>query len=301
MTNWFPGLEGIIDRGFGGSRGGDSINGAVLHHTANGGGISALDYVANANSRNSHPTYLVQSSGASFGIVHPDRRPFSTAGRPDSEAITFEIDNSAAGPNWPITDEALEEVCQIIAYHYKNSPRFGNGIARNIPGQAQKEFFVAWHSQYKATACPGPYVLSKIDYIIARSLEIAGGGVKPPTTPKPTPAVDTSYKYHMQKGDGLTYQEPDGWVAAQIQRGLANAGVYDTRVNSIDGVWDINTRKGVQRIARRGGYTGPIDGYIGKNTIKGVQNVARNGGYTGPIDGVPGINTWTGFRKYLGQ
>lgn len=302
MTSWFPGLAGVIDKGFGGSRGGDPINGVVIHHTANGGGISALDYVANANSRNSHPTYLIQNDGDAYGIVHPDRRPFSTAGRPDSEAVSFEVDNEGgAATGWAISDAAIEKLCQIIAYHYLQSPKKGKGIARNIPGKAQPEFFVAWHSQYVATACPGPDMIAKLDRIIARAVELAGGGNVPTPAPQPPVVVpNQSYTFHMQKGDGLTYQEPDGYFGAAIQRGLIPHG-YDTQVNAIDGVWGINTRKSVQRAARLGGYKGPIDGLIGKNTIKGVQTLARNGGYTGPIDGVPGINTWTGFKKALGQ
>lgn len=181
MTDWYPGLAGIIDKGFGGSRGSDTINGVVEHHTANGGGTSALSYVANANSRNSHPNYLIQNSGASFGIVHPNRRPFSTAGRPDTEAIAFEIDNESGAPNWNISNAAAEALAQIIAFHYKQSPRFGNGIARNIPGVLQKEFFVAWHSQYVATACPGPNIRDqRQDAIIARAMQIAH-----PVTPPP--------------------------------------------------------------------------------------------------------------------
>jgi len=184
MTSWYPGLAGINDKGFGGSRGGDPINGVVIHHTANGGGLSALGYVANANSRNSHPTYLVQSSGASFGIVHPDRRPYSTAGRPDSEAVSFEVDNSGGAPSWPTSAAAKEAVAQIIAWHYKQSPRHGHGIARNIPGVVQREFFVAWHSQYLATTCPGPDMLAHLDSIIARALAIASPST--PTNPNTT-------------------------------------------------------------------------------------------------------------------
>lgn len=194
MTAFWPGVTGIDDKGFGGSRGGDPINGVVIHHTANGGGLSALGYVANANSRNSHPTYLVQNGGQVFGIVHPDRRPYSTAGRPDTEAVSFEVDNESGAPNWGISDKAIEAVAQVIAYHYKASARFGNGIARNIKGVAQKEFFVAWHSQYVATACPGPDMISKLDRIIARALQIAH-----PTTPP----VDPNTKVEVGKVVGV--------------------------------------------------------------------------------------------------
>lgn len=121
----------------------------------------------------------------------------------------------------------------------------------------------------------------------------------PTPAPAPSPSPAGGYTFTMIRGDGLTYQEVTGSFAARLQRGLIPFG-YDTRRNSIDGIPGINTRKAVQRAARKGGYTGPIDGKLGKNTFKGVQRFARAGGYTGPIDGIPGINTWTGFLKALG-
>jgi hypothetical protein len=179
VTSWYPGLAGIQDRGFGGSRGGDPINGVVIHHTTSVAPSSSLNYVANANSRDSHPTYLIQNSGAAFGVVHPDRRPYSTAGRPDSEAVAFEVDNSGGAPSWPTSAAAKETLAQIIAYHYRNSPRWGHGIARNIPGVAQAEFFVAWHRQYLATTCPGEDMIAHLDSVIARAREIAHPSAPP--------------------------------------------------------------------------------------------------------------------------
>jgi uncharacterized repeat protein (TIGR02543 family) len=189
MTNWFPGLAGIDDRGFGGSRGGDTINGVVLHHTTSIAPSSSLGYVAGPNSRNSHPTYLVKNSGAAFGIVHPDRKPFSTAGRPDSEAVAFEIDNAGGAPRWPTSAAAKETVAQIIAYHYRHSNRFGNGIARNIVGQYQREFFVAWHRQYAATTCCGDDTIDAVNAIIKRAMEIAHPTAPPVEPPKPPAPV----------------------------------------------------------------------------------------------------------------
>ncbi len=189
MTDWAPGLAGIMDNGFGSSRGSNTVDGIVLHHTANGGGTSALNYVANANSRNSHPNYLVQSDGKGWGIVNPNKRPWSTAGQPDEQAIAFEVDNSAGAPDWTISDAALEEVAQITLHHNRESPRYGHGIARNIKGVIQHEFFVAWHSQYAATACPGPSMVAHIDSIIARVLELDKPVVVPPPVVTP-PVVD---------------------------------------------------------------------------------------------------------------
>jgi hypothetical protein len=187
---WYPKVSGIQDNGFGGSRNGQPINGVVIHHVA---GTNGLRYVANANTRNSHPTYHISNSGAVTGIVHPDRRPYSTGGAPDPNAVTFEIDNSSVGGDWPVSSAAIEALIDVIVYHASQSPRAGNGFAKNVKNQAQSEFFVAWHSQYSATACPGPFIMSQLDYIVSECNKRASG-VAPvaPSVAPPTPAPSSA-------------------------------------------------------------------------------------------------------------
>jgi hypothetical protein len=179
---WYPKVSGIQDNGFGGSRNGQPINGVVIHHVA---GTNGLKYVANANTRNSHPTYHISNSGAVTGIVNPDRRPYSTGGTPDPNAVTFEIDNSSAGGDWPVSPAALEALINVIVYHGSQSPRAGKGFAKNLPAVKQAEFFIAWHSQYKATACPGPFIMSQLDYIVSECNKRASGVAPVPSSVAP--------------------------------------------------------------------------------------------------------------------
>jgi peptidoglycan hydrolase-like protein with peptidoglycan-binding domain len=181
MTAWYPQVSGVQDNGFGLSRNGQSINGVVIHHVA---GTNGLSYVANQNSRTSHPTYHIGNSGAVTGIVHPERRPTSTGGTPDPNAVTFEIDNSSTGGSWPVSPEAVEALIDVIVFHASISPRAGKGFAKNLPSVTQSEFFIAWHSQYKATACPGPFLTSQLDYIVSECNKRASG-VAPSTPSKP--------------------------------------------------------------------------------------------------------------------
>ena len=185
--SWYPKVAGIQDNGFGGSRNGQAINGVVIHHVA---GTNGLNYVANKNSRNSHPTYHISNSGAVTGIVNPERRPYSTGGQPDPSAVTFEIDNSSVGGDWPVSSAAIEALIDVIIFHASISPRANRGFAKNIKTQVQSEFFVAWHQQYSATACPGPFVMSQLDYIVAECNKRASQAVAPiaPVIPTPPPA-----------------------------------------------------------------------------------------------------------------
>jgi hypothetical protein len=185
--SWYPKVAGIQDNGFGGSRNGQAINGVVIHHVA---GTNGLNYVANKNPRNSHPTYHISNSGAVTGIVNPERRPYSTGGQPDPSAVTFEIDNSSVGGDWPVSSAAIEALIDVIVFHASISPRANRGFAKNIKTQIQREFYIAWHQQYSATACPGPFVMSQLDYIVAECNKRAAQAVAPiaPVIPTPPPA-----------------------------------------------------------------------------------------------------------------
>jgi hypothetical protein len=221
MTEWYPRVAGVQDNGFGGSRNGQSINGVVIHHVA---GTNGLNYVANANTRNSHPTYHISKSGAVTGIVHPDRRPYSTGGQPDPSAVTFEIDNSSVGGDWPVTAESVEALIDVIVYHASQSPRAGKGFALNDKARAQSEFYIAWHKQYAATACPGPFLMSQLDYIVTECNRRAS------SAPAPTPVIPAPVQPSAPSIESIAREVIAGkWGngPTRVQR-LAQAG-YDAK------------------------------------------------------------------------
>jgi hypothetical protein len=103
--------------------------------------------------------------------------------------VTFEIDNSSVGGDWPVSSAAIEALIDVIIFHASISPRANRGFAKNIKTQVQSEFFIAWHQQYSATACPGPFVMSQLDYIVAECNRRASQAVAPvaPVIPTPPP------------------------------------------------------------------------------------------------------------------
>jgi hypothetical protein len=247
MTAWYPKVSAVIDNGFGGSRGGRPINGVVIHHVA---GTNGLNYVANANVRNSHPTYHISNAGAVTGIVNPTRRPYSTGGTPDPSAVTFEIDNSSTGGDWPVSDAALNALIDVIVYHASQSPRANQGFALNEKARTQSEFFIAWHSQYKATACPGPYVTSKLEYIVSECNKRASGKPSKPSKPT-TPTTPTKPKLGKWLRNGST-----GDTVKYLQAALGDL--------KVDGVFGPLTEKAVRKFQKQQKIQ--VDGVVGPQT-----------------------------------
>lgn len=157
MSTFWPGVVEVVDRGFGGSRNGAKLRGMVLHHAAH---PDAFDYVSNVNERNSHPTYHGNRFGEIRGVVHPNRRPYST-GPLDLIAATVELDNTGGAPDWPVSDRTLDAMVLVCAHHAVEG---GYDRAEvNVPNTDQGDaFFVAWHSQYGQTECPGNFVRERV-------------------------------------------------------------------------------------------------------------------------------------------
>lgn len=192
MTSWAATVSRIADNGFGESRNGNTVDGAIIHHVA---GTNGFSYVANWNDRDSHPTYHVNSDGVVSGIVHPDRRPWSTGHGVDERCVTFEIDNVTAGGDWPVSDAALWAVINTIADHARQAGK--QWAALNVRGQEQPEFFIGWHQQYGATACPGPYVIARLQWIVDRVNEVLNPPVPPP--PPVIPAAPVWYDFTPER------------------------------------------------------------------------------------------------------
>lgn len=103
-------------------------------------------------------------------------------------AVSIEVSNSMTGGNWIVSDSALNSLIKLVADVAK----------RNNLGTLVKGKNVTWHSMYTATTCPGPYLLSKMDYIIAEANKINNPTAKPTNTTNNTFLPARGY---FMKGD----------------------------------------------------------------------------------------------------
>ena len=77
-------------------------------------------------------------------------------------AVTIEVSNDINTSPWSISDASMKSLIKLVADIAKR-----NSLGRLVKGKN-----LTWHQMYAATDCPGPYLLSKIDYIITEANKI---------------------------------------------------------------------------------------------------------------------------------
>lgn len=78
------------------------------------------------------------------------------------KSVTIETSNDKTGGDWHVGDITLNNLIKLVADIAK----------RNNLGKLVKGKNLTWHQMYAKTACPGPYLLSKLDYIVDEANKI---------------------------------------------------------------------------------------------------------------------------------
>ncbi len=129
------------------------------HHTAVAGAAAetiARNFNINGNSAN----YVIGGDGTIILCVPEEYRAWTSSSEDnDTQAVTVEVCNSTGAPEWKVSDAALEALISL-----------GVDICRrhNLPGftwTGDKNGTLTIHKMFLATACPGPYLESKMPYI----------------------------------------------------------------------------------------------------------------------------------------
>jgi len=187
------------------SRQGNKIERLIVHHTAGNTNEGNLQYLS-ASAADVSASYVLFTTGELVGIVPEEYRQWTTGWNADKNAVAVETVNTGGAPNWPVSDAQVEKLAQLAA---DLCQRYGWGrLDRNR---------VKGHREFNATACPGPTLWSKLDYIVARGNEILGQG-----TPTPPPGGGT---YTVQRGDtlsGIAAKFGTTWQVLQSLNGLPN-------------------------------------------------------------------------------
>ena len=144
-------------------RSGRKIQMITIHHMAGVLSAEQCGGIFQQKGRNGSSHYGIGNDGT-IGLYVDESNTAWTNSNWDAncKAVTIETSNSKTGGNWLVSDKALNSLIKLVADIGK----------RNNLGTLVKGKNVTWHSMYANTSCPGPYLLSKMDYIIAEANKI---------------------------------------------------------------------------------------------------------------------------------
>lgn len=136
------------------------IDKITIHHTAGDVTIETLGNLFAQPGRQASSNYGIDSYGrVGLFVDESDRAWTSGNAENDHRAVTIEVSNDGGAPNWHVSDKALAKLIDLCVDICKR-----NGIERlNYTGD--KNGNLTRHNMFQATACPGPYLQSKLPYI----------------------------------------------------------------------------------------------------------------------------------------
>lgn len=142
-------------------------------------GLSNFQTPGLSNSASVH--YAIGSNGRiGLGLEETSRSWTSSSAANDHEAITMEIANIGGAPDWRMSDEAINawlDLITDIAKHYEFKQVVYQPKPANVTGSAAVESWITtWagpgdmivtlHNWYAAKACPGPYFMRQLPWLV---------------------------------------------------------------------------------------------------------------------------------------
>lgn len=152
------------------SRQGRGVTRVIVHHWAGTAGGDAR--LTNPNEEVS-ANYILYGDGTLVGQVPEEYRAWTSGSwEADSYSITVEIQNSATGGQWPVSDKAIAKLVELIA-----------DVGRRYKWGSVTRSRVRGHREFAATACPGPYLWDRLDSIAKQANTKLGGKAPAPVKP----------------------------------------------------------------------------------------------------------------------
>lgn len=133
-----------------------TIQKITIHHMASVLSAEQCGAIFQKPGRNGSSNYGIGNDGTIGLYVAEENTPWTDGNwESNCKSVTIETSNCAVGGNWPVSNEALDSLIKLVADIAK----------RNNLGKLVKGENLTWHRMYANTACPGEYLLSKMDYI----------------------------------------------------------------------------------------------------------------------------------------
>ncbi len=182
------------------------------------------------------------------------------------KSVTIETSNSSNGGNWPVSDKVLNKLIELVADIAK----------RNNLGTLIKGKNVVWHSMYAKTTCPGPYLLSKLDYIIAEANKINSSEKEETTENQNKKSIEEialeviklKYDYYPKRKELL---EAEGYNYAEVQSKVNELLGYKPKPGT---TYTIKKGDTLSSIAKR--YNTSVAKLVELNNIKNANLIYPN-------------------------
>lgn len=292
-----PAYSGNYTKG----REGKAIQEITIHHMAGRLTAQRCGELFQAVGRKGSTHYGIGYDGIIANYVDENDTAWSNSNwDANCRAITIETANSSSGGNWPVNDITLQSLIKLVA-----DIAIRNNLVPLVKGKN-----LTWHQMYSATACPGPYLLSKIDYIVDEANKIIAGNTGSNTITTRTPVTITYQVY-----DGAWLGQITGYDKNNAKTGYAGgtsksiSGVYANA--SVGNVYYRVRPKGeswLPEVKNREDYAGilgkPIDGFMIRSDSTKLTYCAhdKTHGWLGAISGYDindsnaGYAGWTGYE-----
>lgn len=162
------------------------------HHVAGVISVENLGGIFRNPTRGGSSNYGIGNDGRIGCFVDEENTPWTNSNWDSNcESVTIEVSNSEAGGNWPVGDAAINSLIKLMA----------DIAIRNGLGTLELGRNVTLHKMFTQTSCPGPYMESKMPYIISEANKI----INPAPVPTPTPQPSGNLQdYMIVSGDTLS-------------------------------------------------------------------------------------------------
>lgn len=164
---------------------GSVIDALAVHHAA-----SIADQTAYflSSTAGAVPTWFVDKNGAVQEFTRPGLRPVTTGGQ-NNHTVSIETQNTTGAPTWEISDASVETIAQIAAFLHSYNGKELDGIP--VRFELDRKHILG-HREFpgQSTECPGPYLLPKLDAIVARARVIYAQKYTAAPTGPGTPSED---------------------------------------------------------------------------------------------------------------
>lgn len=196
----------------------NTIKKITIHHMAGNCTVEACGAIFANPNRKASSNYGIGTDGrVGMYVEEKDRSWCSSSSTNDHQAITIEVANDGGAPQWHVSDKALAKCIELCVDICKR-----NGIKKlNYTGDITGNLTL--HKWFAATACPGPYLESKMPYIASEVNKRLSEATESPQKPSDASGGTTSTPKPK------TYQKGD---SVKLNKTPLYASAYATKVSS---------------------------------------------------------------------